>query len=117
MERKSLGWYPRCPPHSPSACLLTQTPPNLCTIFSNRIATTPNPYQDQALIIQADESEGMQRRHFEQAQGEAEDNLRQLLEDIGARQKKAGALGTVLKEECQNVPGGGGKTLDIVVGE
>lgn len=54
---------------------------------------------------------------LKQAQGEAEEKLGQLLEDIGAGKEKLGALGAVLKEEYQKVPGGGGKTLEAVVGE
>lgn len=58
-----------------------------------------------------------EREHLEQARGEAEGKLGQLLEDIGAGKEKLAALGTALKEEYQKVPGRGGKTLEAVVGE
>lgn len=68
-------------------------------------------------ILGDNEKQRAQRERLEQATLEAEDNLDQLLEDIVAGKLKIGALGGVLKEECQKVPGGGGKALEIVVGE
>lgn len=57
-----------------------------------------------------------ERELLEQERGEAEEKLGQLLEDIAAGKDKLGEMGAVFREECRDVPGGGGSALETVVG-
>ena len=57
-----------------------------------------------------------QKERLEQERGEAEEKMGQLLEDIATAKNKIGDLGVVFKEECREVPGGGGSALETVVG-